>query len=349
MITTMPHPSAVSETDGPRTAERATHRGAPEEAAAPSAVRVVAVVVTYQPDVDGALRLIEALEPQVARIVVVDNASRAATMEPVRDAVERRGGTFLALPENRGVAAAQNVGIDWARKDGATHVVLSDQDSLPAPDMVEQLLDGLRQLTDAGRRVAAVGPIVVDDRDPDAPLLFTTGRWRPRQTASPGDTDPLVPAAFLLSSGSLIPIEAFDRVGGKRSEWFIDWLDLEWSLRAQRAGLEIVAVRSAHLEHRMGDQVVRVPGRRRRAHLHSADRNYYVARNLVLLIRSDLLPARWRLGYAAWLLRYGLYHLVAVPPRRPRARRLAQGLTDGLRGRTGPRTTTRQVGSTGPV
>lgn len=308
-----------------------------EEAAAPSAVRVVAVIVTYQPDAAAALRLIEALGPQVARIVMVDNASRAGTIGPVRAAVEQGGGTFLALPENRGVAAAQNLGIDWARNDGATHVVLSDQDSLPAPDMVEQLLDGLRELTDAGRRVAAVGPIVVDDRDPDAPLLFTTGRWRPRQTASPGDTDPLVPAAFLLSSGSLIPVEAFDQVGLKRAEWFIDWLDLEWSLRAQRAGMEVVAVSSAHLEHRMGDRVVRVPGRRRRAHLHSADRNYYVARNLVLLIRSDLLPARWRLGYAAWLLRYGLYHLVAVPPRRSRARRLVAGVSDGLRGRTGAR------------
>ncbi len=38
---------------------------------------VVAVVVTYQPEVSALLAQIQALRPQVARMVVVDNASTA--------------------------------------------------------------------------------------------------------------------------------------------------------------------------------------------------------------------------------------------------------------------------------
>ena len=295
---------------------------------------VLAVVVTHHPDIPATCGLIETLALQVDTVVVVDNDSPAAAVASLREALCACGGELIALPENVGVAAAQNLGFDRARESGATHVLLSDQDSLPAPDMVEQLVGGLERLTAAGRRVAAVGPLITDDRDPDAPLLFTPGHWRAHQTAAPADVDALIPAAFLLASGSLIPVEALTIVGGKQADWFIDWLDLEWGLRAQRAGFELVAVNAARLQHRMGERVVRVRGRARRVHLHTVDRNYYVVRNLVLLVRSGLLPWRWRIGYAAWLVRYILFYTLAEPPRRQRARRLLSGLTDGVRGRT---------------
>jgi rhamnosyltransferase len=65
-------------------------------------------------------------------------------------------------------------------------------------------------------------------------------------------------------------------------------------------------------------------------------RNYYMARNTVLLIRSGLMSGWWRWGYAGWITKYTVFYVLAQTPRAQRARLLLRGLVDGLRGRTGP-------------
>lgn len=302
----------------------------------PEPAAVVAVVVTYHPTPRLTVPLLEALAPQVAHVVVVDNGSPETVLDELRPVVERLGGTLVTLGENRGIAAAQNAGIDVARERGATHVLLSDQDSLPAPDMVERLLSGMRAAAGRGRSVAAVGPVTMDERNEGAPLVFSDHRWGPRRAHVPDADGALVEASFLIASGCLVEAGALEAVGPMNADWFIDHIDLEWGLRARRAGYALYGVVGARLAHSLGDRTQRVPGRRRAVHIHSPRRNYYMARNTVLLVRSDLMPTAWRVGYVAWILKYAAFHLVAVRPRGARLRALAAGFRDGLRGRTGP-------------
>ncbi|CAM5236427.1 hypothetical protein RLIN73S_04777 [Rhodanobacter lindaniclasticus] len=63
----------------------------------------------------------------------------------------------LAQSRNLALAAAQNIGIEWARERGFGHVLLLDQDSEPGEGMVAALLGALRELSAVGP-VAAVGP-----------------------------------------------------------------------------------------------------------------------------------------------------------------------------------------------
>jgi rhamnosyltransferase len=303
----------------------------PEAAAA----GVVAVVVTYLPDVEATTVLLRALRPQVASVVLVDNGSPAASVAALRPEVEVTGGEVLALAGNEGIAAAQNLGIARARARGATAVLLSDQDSVPAPDMVERLVDGLTRARALGP-VAAVGPVTVDERNAGAALLFSDRRWGPRRATVPATEGALVPATFLIASGCLVDADALDAVGVMNADWFIDHIDLEWGLRARRAGYALYGVVGAHLGHALGDRVQRIPGRERDVHIHSPVRNYYMARNTVLLVRSGLLPRAWQLGYLAWITKYTGFYVLAVAPRLRRAGLLLRGLADGLRGRTGP-------------
>lgn len=296
---------------------------------------VVAVVVTYRPDLAATTVLLRALAPQVEHVVVVDNGSGPAAVGALRAEVGDRG-EVVALDGNLGIARAQNVGIARARALGAAAVLLSDQDSVPAPDMVARLQAGLERARAAHGRVAAVGPVTVDERNAGAALLFADRRWGPRRATVPDRDGALVPATFLIASGCLVDVAALDEVGGMNEAWFIDHIDLEWGLRARRAGYGLFGVVGAGLGHALGDRVQRIPGRERDVHIHSPLRNYYMARNTLLLVRSGLLRPAWQLGYLAWITKYTGFYVLAVAPRGRRARLLLRGLADGLRGRTGP-------------
>ncbi|WP_200829836.1 glycosyltransferase family 2 protein [Cellulomonas algicola] len=309
--------------------------------AAPDRPPVVAVMVTYRPAVDQALALVDALAPQVDRVVVVDNGSPADDVAALRDLVAAYGGELVALGANLGIASAQNVGIARARELGARLVLLSDQDSLPAPDMVDRLRAGLATAAERGP-VAAVGPITTDERNEGAALLFSDHRWGPRRADIPATDGALVPVTFLIASGCLVDVAALDVVGDMDEALFIDHVDLEWGLRARRAGFALYGVVGARLAHALGDETRRIAGRRRAVHLHSPTRNYYMARNTVALVRGDLLPTAWRWGYAAWITKYSVFYVLAVAPRAQRLRLLVRGLADGLRGRTGPLATARR-------
>ena len=300
----------------------------------PLAAGVVAVVVTYRPDVARTRDLLGALAAQCGHVVVVDNGSPAAG--ELAAACAAAGAELVALPGNEGIARAQNVGIERAAALGAQAVLLSDQDSMPAPDMVDRLLAGLGRATAAGHRVAAVGPVSSDTRSTTEQMVYVVRRWGPRRARPDEARDGLVEAAFLIASGCLVTAEALAAVGPMNEAWFIDHVDLEWGLRARRQGLDLLAVTDARLDHELGDRLARVPGRAQEVHVHAPVRNYYLARNTVLLVRSRLMPPAWSVGYVVWLAKYAAFNLVALAPRRERAAMLARGLRDGLLGRTGP-------------
>jgi rhamnosyltransferase len=202
--------------------------------------------------------------------------------------------------------------------------------------MVTRLVDGLeRAAARPGRPVAAVGPITVDERAEGATLLFEARRWGPRRAEVPDEDGALVPVAFLVASGCLVTADALDRVGLMNEPWFIDHIDLEWGLRATRAGYAMYGVAGAELRHHLGDRTVRIPGRERDVHIHSPVRNYYMARNTLLLVRSGLLPVAWRVGYVAWIVKYAVFYALAVPPRSRRVGLMLRGVAHAVRGRTG--------------
>lgn len=309
----------------PATSQEPPEEGGPAD--------VTAVVVTYQPDAAVTAPLLRALAQQCRAVVVVDNGSAAPRREELREACRETGAELVELPTNEGIAAAQNVGIARA---GTEYVLLMDQDSLPALDMVGRLVDAARSAAAAGLPVGAVGPVSSDTRSTTEQMVYVARTWGPRRATEEEMRSERVEAAFLIASGCLVPASVLESVGGMNEAWFIDHVDLEWGLRARRAGYRLFAVPGAHLDHALGDRLTKLPGRAQEVHVHSPVRTYYLARNTVLLVRSGLLGARWSIGYLVWLAKYVAFNSLLAAPRLERVRRMAQGLRDGVRGRTGP-------------
>lgn len=288
---------------------------------------VAAVIVTYKPALAVLDQLLAALLPQVEAIVVVDNGSDADLAEWKRQQ-QSRSIDLLLLGENKGIAAAHNMGIQWARDRRAGFVLLMDQDSIPAPDMVQKLTLAISRQPGA----SAVGPRYLDERqDNPPPFIQIRGLSLVRCTCATPDS--IVPVDYLISSGCLIPMSVLDKVGGMRDELFIDYVDIEWGLRARQHGFQSYGVCAAHMQHSLGDQPINFLGKN--IPLHSPLRHYYHFRNAVYLYRRPWPPLNWKL-VDGWrlALKYVFYSIFAKP-RLSQFRMMTLGIWHGLNGRIG--------------
>jgi rhamnosyltransferase len=283
---------------------------------------VVAIIVAYHPDLDLLGVQLALLAPQVTDVVLVDNGSRCdlvawnAQREPAATVA-------IALGENRGIAAAHNVGIQWARNRGAGFVLLMDQDSIPALDMVEKLIATISEQPSA----AAAGPRYLDARqDNPPPFIRVRGLRLERCVCSTNES--VVPVDYLIASGCLIPMSVLDKVGGMRDDLFIDYVDIEWGLRARHHGFQSYGVCSAHMQHSLGDRPIEFFGKNIPS--HSPLRHYYHFRNAVLLYKEPWVPLNWKL-VDGWrlCLKYVFYSLFANP-RMAHLRMMTLGVWHGL-------------------
>lgn len=288
---------------------------------------VIAVVVAYQPVLDQLEQLLKALTPQVDAVMLVDNGS-AVDVESWSHARQAQSVDVVLLGENKGIAAAQNVGIQWARSRQADYVLLMDQDSIPASDMVEKLISAISNKPFA----AAVGPRYLDMRQDNPPPFIRIEGLRLVRCTCPAD-EAIVSVDYLIASGCLIPMPVLDKVGGMKDDLFIDYVDIEWGLRARRHGFQSYGVCSAHMQHSLGDAPIKFFGRS--IPLHSPLRHYYHFRNAVILYKESWVSLNWKM-VDAWrlLLKYVFYSLFATP-RFAQWHMMTLGVWHGVIGKTG--------------
>jgi len=238
----------------------------------------------------------------------------------------------IPFGENLGIARAQNEGIQAARQNGADYVILFDQDSAPASDMVAQLLAAAKRQAAQGIKVAGVGPNYLDSRQGNPPpFIKVSGLRVHRQLCT--SPDAVVEVDYLIASGCLIPMCTIDEVGGMRDDFFIDYVDIEWGLRAKTKGFQSFGACGAIMAHDLGDEPIEFLGKR--YPLHSPLRHYYHFRNAVWMYRQGWLPINWRLA-DGWrlLLKFGFYTLFAKH-RLQHLKMMAKGVMHGMVGRMG--------------
>lgn len=296
--------------------------------------RVCALIVTYNPDPGLLRRVLESLAPQVDHLLVVDNAS-AESPGPVLDGLQEPGATLLGMDTNLGLAGAQNRGMQWLQDQDYDCALLLDQDSLPEHGMVDALRQALQDQQAAGEAVAAVGPVYLDPRTGGGRHFVRFPGLGVEREGCSGNRA-CIPADFLIASGSLLPVEAFRRIGPFEEALFIDNVDLEWCFRARSLGYGLYGVCAARMKHLLGDDALRVwLGRWWQVYRHGPLRQYYMARNRIALYRRPYSPRGWVLQD---LLRFGIklfWFGLVFAPRRENLRMIWRGTLDGWRGRSG--------------
>ncbi|MFM0170064.1 glycosyltransferase family 2 protein [Paraburkholderia sediminicola] len=292
----------------------------------PLTSRTGAVVVFYNPDA----ACIERANRLAARMhcVVVDNTPgvRPASELGLAGAIE-----YLPNGENAGIATAINQGVEALIRGGFDMAIIFDQDSEPPASLFTELPKVIDAANASGERVALAGPAYEDARLRGlAP--FVRFKWGTLERIVPQGDQP-IEVDFLISSGSCINLRWWSSIGPMDDALFIDFVDLEWCVRAKQKGYRVLGVPWVHMSHELGGEPVRVLGRA--YPMHSPLRHYYLFRNAVVLIGRSYVPWTWKSSeLVKFPVRLVIYSL--MPSQRMAHLKMALlGMWDGIRGRLG--------------
>ncbi len=224
---------------------------------------VAGVVVLYEPSASVAANVLSYAD-DVDPLIVVDNSPHqsASAITPL---LERPNVVYETHPDNTGVSGALNLAARTAAAKGCRYLLTMDQDSVAPAGMVAALMAVL----DNDPSIGMAGPFHLDRNAPD-------------KVPGAGTAD----VATLMTSGSLLRMDAYRTAGPFRDDFFIDYVDDEYCLRLQASGFRVVRANHVVLEHSQGDKTTAsFFGRIVRPTHHSPERYYYQSRNRVYLRR----------------------------------------------------------------
>ncbi|HVO10216.1 MAG TPA: glycosyltransferase family 2 protein [Vicinamibacteria bacterium] len=293
--------------------------------------RVGVVVLDHGRPDDAARAVASAREPGLdVHLLIVDNPTATAEVRfhggASADRVER-----VCPRENLGFGGGMNLGIERLSRRDCDCFLLLNNDAVLEPGCLRLLTEAL-----SDRRVAATGPVILReaDRRVESRGLSVDLRWGRVRLAGHGEPPPhderLMRCDALSGAVLLVGRVALERVGLLDADYFFGFEDVDWCLRARRAGLEVAAVHGAHAVHEGGLTLGR----------SSPARLYYAARNHLRCVERHLPlrgPARLLRRAAVLGLNLSFALRQDEVPRMAAAGAVAHGIRDACRCRFGSR------------
>ena len=220
------------------------------------------VTVLYHPDVS-AWENIRSYIKEFEILYLIDNSERTTIVPD--DILYNKKIKYISLGDNYGMGYALNKGAQMALDNGCIWLATFDQDSKPKADMIQIIKNYIlaNNTSDKGIISPAHSSIVSQNQD-----------------LSGEESEEI----YVMTSGNFLNLPVYQEVGPFEEDYFIDFIDIEYCLRLKSKGYKVVRIKSAILEHKLGETrdtgiMGYVFPHRKKIFQHNAIRTYYITRN----------------------------------------------------------------------
>lgn len=221
---------------------------------------LAAVVVLYNP-VQEEIDNIKSYLQYVSKVYVVDNSYNddAKSLLPKSEKI-----SYIPNYDNLGIAAALNIGIKKAIKEGYDWILTMDQDTNFIDNTFMQFLNSIPQ--DIMKNYGIITP------------------WHKTRLHDPKPKEDIDYPTDVMTSGNLLNTSIYQKIGEFKEELFIDGVDIDYCFRLRINGYKIMRINTIELRHNLGDiKYVSFFGREVLCTNHNHVRRYYIARNYLYI------------------------------------------------------------------
>ena len=282
-------------------------------------MKLIGIVIVYFPD-DKIINNILSYLPFLDRLIIWENTPKNARKN-IRFEDDALQSKVLKWGEdsNVGIGIPLNKMVEYSIKEGYTHLLTMDQDSVFVENDFEKYVR------------------FIESHPDDASNCILTPNHLVNDSLYYSHDSEFEYADVFITSGTIFPLSIFQKNGLFRHDFFIDVIDTEFAQRAKKNNINIIAIHSVILSHKLGYQVnkhrllwkVVFPNE------YSPIRTYYIIRNGLILFKEYPDPQEKRKYLWYWFYKRSVFIVLYERNKMNKLKALLWGYYHGKKGVVG--------------
>jgi len=287
-------------------------------------------------DTKECLESLEKLNYSPFEIIVVDNASTDDSIRNLKEKIKdlKNGVILIENKSNLGFSGGNNVGVEYALKNGADYVLLLNNDTTVDAEFLKHLV--LSGETDGS--IGILAPKIYFFDDPKRiwfgggsfNWIFGSGHIDFGKIDNEGADIEERKTQFITGCAMLVKSNVFKKIGMLDERFFLYYEDTDFSLRAKKEGFKCVFVPSAKIWHKIPLESLKNKLSGAAGKIGSPKVLYYHYRNAMLLIEKNgptminLIKHLW----AAWMILKQEFKIIFFPKKREVSKAIIKAFFD---------------------
>lgn len=244
----------------------------------------------YEDTIECVSSLQMAIDPAKYDIVIVDNNSNNDSVSIIQNKLN--GVTLIQSNQNRGYAYGNNLGIQYAKKEGYEYVCVLNNDTI----ITENFLDICIGYLENHKETVFVSPTLLDyDRShrvqsTGGDIYVSKGYVNLKNNGKfLNELPPIVESDYIGGACMVFPVKVVETIGYIPEAYFLFFEETEWCYKAKVAGYKNICLTNTYIYHKGSVSIKAVSGLQ----------EYLMERNRVVFVKRN---SRTRLGYYRFLI-----------------------------------------------
>ena len=220
---------------------------------------ILGILVTYNPNISELSRNIKSIYIQVDKLIIFDNSSK--NLDEIRSICSELNILLIESRINIGLASAYNFVLK-NHLNGFDFYITFDQDTFICDNLIRSMLS----FFELDKSIRIIAPsFEIKKNNLKKPYIFK---------------DAVIQSATIFKSSLITEVGYFD------DGFFIDSVDFEYCLKVRSRNFKIIQLNNFFIDHQLGESKSFL---NIRFNSHNKIRNYYIARNHIILSKRYFL------------------------------------------------------------